>query len=210
MERIIEPQCLQLAVMASGRGSNFAAIQEAIENGQLNAQIKILISDKEYAQALKIAEQAGITACFIDPRKFNDKAAYETEIVKKLHENNVDILVLAGFMRLVGPVLLNAFPRRILNIHPALLPSFPGLHAQRQAVDYGVKFSGCTVHLVDDGVDTGLIIAQAVVPVLPDDNEDTLAERILVEEHRLYPQVLQWIAAGKVFIDGSRSIVKDC
>lgn len=209
MERLIEPQCLQLAVMASGRGSNFEAIQEAIEKGQLNAQISILISDQEHAPALLKAEAAGITAYFIDPRKYNDKAAYEMEVVKKLRENNIDILVLAGYMRLVGSVLLNAYPRRILNIHPALLPSFPGLQAQRQAVNYGVKFSGCTVHFVDDGVDTGPIIAQAVVPVLPDDNEDTLAERILVEEHKLYPQVLQWIAAGKVFIDGSRAIVKD-
>lgn len=209
MERLIEPQHLQLAVMASGRGSNFEAIQEAIEKGQLNAQIKMLISDKEQAPALLKAEAAGIKAYFIDPCKYSDKAAYEMEVVKKLRENNIDILVLAGYMRLVGAVLLNAYPRRILNIHPALLPSFPGLQAQRQAVNYGVKFSGCTVHLVDDGVDTGPIIAQAVVPVLPDDNEDTLAERILVEEHKLYPRVLQWIAAGKVFIDGSRAIVKD-
>lgn len=209
MERIIEPHCLQLAVMASGRGSNFLAIQEAIEKGRLNAGIRVLISDKEHAAALKKAEAAGIATCFIDPRLYDHKEAYETEIVNKLKNMNIDLLVLAGYMRLVGPVLLDAYPRKILNIHPALLPSFPGLHAQRQAVDYGVKFSGCTVHLVDAGMDTGTIIAQAVVPVLADDNEDTLADRILIEEHKLYPQVLQWFAEGKVFTDGQRAIIKD-
>ncbi len=198
MDQELEPRCLQLAVLASGRGSNFLAILKAIEQGQLNARICVLISDKGNAPALQRAQEAGIPACFIDPKIYPDKQAYETEIVNQLTAMNIDLVILAGYMRLVGQVLLAAFPQRILNIHPALLPSFPGLHAQRQAVDYGVKFSGCTVHFVDEGMDTGKIIAQQVVPVYPDDNENTLSDRILIEEHKLYPQVLQWIAEGRI------------
>lgn len=204
---MIEPGCLRLAVLASGRGSNFLAIQKAIEAGQLNARVCILISDKEHAPALQKAQEAGIAACFIDPKKFPDRETYESEIVKRLEESNIDLVVLAGYMRLVGKVLLDAFSLRMINIHPALLPSFTGLHAQRQAVDYGVKFSGCTVHFVDEGMDTGPIILQSVVPVYTDDTEDTLADRILVEEHKTYPQAIQLISEGKVYIAGRKVII---
>ncbi|MBP1760499.1 MAG: Phosphoribosylglycinamide formyltransferase [Firmicutes bacterium] len=200
----MEPCCLRLAVLASGRGSNFLAILEAIQQGRLNAQIKVLISDKSDALALQKAEEAGIPHIFIDPRLFPDRQSYESEIVKELKSRDIDLVVLAGYMRLVGKVLLQSYPHQILNIHPALLPSFTGLHAQRQAVDYGVKFSGCTVHFVDDGMDTGPIIDQVVVPVLPDDTEDDLAERILEQEHKLYARVLQWIAEGRVYIEGRK------
>lgn len=207
MKRIMEPGCLRLAILASGRGSNFLAILEAIKEGQLNACIEVLISDKEDALALQKAQEAEIPHVFIDPRLFSDRAGYESDIVKELQAREIDLVVLAGYMRLVGKVLLQAYPHRILNIHPALLPAFTGLHAQRQAVAYGVKLSGCTVHLVDDGMDTGPIIAQAVVPVLPDDSEDDLAERILVEEHKLYARVLQWFAEGRVYIEERKVLV---
>jgi phosphoribosylglycinamide formyltransferase-1 len=200
----MEPCCLRLAVLASGRGSNFLAILEAIQQGRLNAQIKVLISDKSDALALQKAKEAGIPNIFIDPRLYSDRQSYESEIVKVLKFREIDLVVLAGYMRLVGKVLLHSYPHRSLNIHPALLPSFTGLHAQQQAVDYGVKFSGCTVHFVDDGMDTGPIIDQVVVPVLPDDTEDDLAERILAQEHKLYARVLQWIAEGRVYIEGRK------
>ena len=203
----MEPCCLRLAVLASGRGSNFLAILEAIQRGRLNAQIKVLISDKSDALALQKAEEAGIPHIFIDPRLYSDRQSYESEVVRELKSKEIDLVVLAGYMRLVGKVLLHSYSHRILNIHPALLPSFTGLHAQRQAVDYGVKFSGCTVHFVDDGMDTGPIIDQVVVPVLPDDTEDILAERILMQEHILYARVLQWIAEGRVYIDGRKVYV---
>lgn len=203
----MEAGCLRLAILASGRGSNFLAILEAIKEGQLDARIEVLISDNVDAMALQKAQEAGIPHVFIDPRLFSDRAGYESDIVKELQAREIDLVVLAGYMRLVGKVLLHAYPHRILNIHPALLPAFTGLHAQRQAVAYGVKLSGCTVHLVDDGMDTGPIIAQAVVPVLPDDSEDDLAERILVEEHKLYARVLQWFAEGRVYIEGRKVLV---
>jgi len=207
MSGIIKSDRLQLAVLASGRGSNFLSILKAIENGDLNARIAVLISDKENALALQKAREAGIPAFYINPKLYTNREAYETEIVKQLQSLHIDLVVLAGYMRLVGKVLLASYPHKIINIHPALLPAFPGLHAQRQAVDYGVKFSGCTVHFVDAGMDTGAIIAQSVVPVNADDTEDMLAERILVEEHKLYPQVLQWLAEGKVYIEGRKVIV---
>ncbi len=207
MERVIEPGCLQLAVLASGRGSNFTAIKQAIEKGQLNARICVLISDKKKAAALQKAQEAGIPTCFVDPGQYPDREAYESEIVKQLQLFNADLVILAGYMRLVGKVLLDTFKFRILNIHPALLPSFTGLHAQRQAVDYGVKFSGCTVHFVDAGMDTGPIIMQSVVPVYDDDSEASLSDRILIEEHKIYSRAIQLIAEGKLYIEGRKVIV---
>lgn len=207
MERVIEPGCLQLAVLASGRGSNFLAIQQAIEKGQLNARICVLISDKEKAAALQKAQEAGIPTCFVDTGQYPDREAYESEIVKQLQLFNADLVILAGYMRLVGKVLLDAFKLRILNIHPALLPSFTGLHAQQQAIDYGVKFSGCTVHFVDAGMDTGPIIMQSVVPVFDDDSEASLSDRILLEEHKIYSRAIQLIAEGKLYIEGRKVIV---
>ncbi|PKM76530.1 MAG: phosphoribosylglycinamide formyltransferase [Firmicutes bacterium HGW-Firmicutes-15] len=200
MMRVMEPGRLKLAVLASGRGSNFLALWEAIQKGELDAEICLLISDKEEAPALGKAVDAGITALFIDPRGYQNREQYEAEIVAQLVARNIDIVVLAGYMRLVGKVMLDAYKMRIVNIHPALLPSFTGLNAQQQALDYGVKVSGCTVHFVDEGMDTGPIIMQAVVVVYPNDNEDSLSARILVEEHRSYCQALQLLAEGRVFI----------
>lgn len=204
MQPVTTAKRLRLAVLASGRGSNFLAIQGAIENGRLDADICLLISDQAQAPALERARELGIKALFIDPKAFPGRDAYESELVRHLQGEEIDFLVLAGYMRLVGGVILNAYSHRVLNIHPALLPSFPGLHAQRQAVEYGVKYSGCTVHFVDLGMDTGPIIKQAVVPVEDDDTEDSLAERILAQEHRLYWQVLQLLAEGRVYIEGRK------
>lgn len=202
MKRVIEPKRLRLAVLASGRGSNFLAINEAIHKGELDADIFLLISDQAEAAALQRASDAGVSTLFINPKNYSSRNEYEAEIVKNLQAFDIDIVVLAGYMRLIGKVLLDAFKMKVVNIHPALLPSFPGLHAQKQAVDYGVKVSGCTVHFVDEGMDTGPIILQAVVPVLADDSEETLADRILVQEHRNYSQALQLLAEGRVFIKG--------
>jgi len=209
VKRTIESGCLRLAVLASGRGSNFLAIQKAIEAGLVNARVCILVSDKEQAPALRKAQEAGIETFYIDPKQYGSREAYESEIVAKLASLNIDLVVLAGYMRLVGKVLLDAYSLRMINIHPALLPSFTGLHAQRQAVDYGVKCSGCTVHFVDEGMDTGPIILQSVVPVYADDTEDSLSERILVEEHKSYPRAIQLIAEGKVYIEGRKVMVLD-
>ncbi len=200
MIRVMEPKVLKLAVLASGRGSNFLAIKEAIQKGRLNAEICLLISDKEKAPALQKASDSGIPTHFIDPRSYQNREEYEAQIVAELVAKDIDIVVLAGYMRLVGKVLLDAYKMRIVNIHPALLPSFTGLHAQQQALNYGVKFSGCTVHFVDEGMDTGPIITQRVVPVYPDDTEESLSARILVEEHQSYCQALQLLAEGRVYI----------
>lgn len=202
MMRITEPKRLKLAIMASGRGSNFSAVNEAIQAGKLDADICLLISDQGEAPALGKARAIGINTLHINPRDYKHREEYEAEIVRNLKAQDIDIVVLAGYMRLVGKVLLEAYKFRVLNIHPALLPSFVGLHAQKQAVDYGVKFSGCTVHFVDEGMDSGPIIMQATVPVLAADTEDTLAERILVQEHRIYSEVLQLLAEGRVYVEG--------
>lgn len=207
MIQVIAPGRLRLAILASGRGSNFDALGRAIKRGDLDADIKVLISDLESAPVLEKAKAQGIDAVFIDPRAFGSRDEYETELVRVLKAHQVTVVVLAGYMRLVGRILLDAYKNRIVNIHPALLPSFPGLHAQQQAVDYGVKFSGCTVHIVDKGMDTGPIIIQAVVPVLPEDSGDTLADRILGEEHKIYWRSLQLLAQGRVYIDGRKVLI---
>lgn len=207
MIQITGPGPLRLAVLASGRGSNFVALCEAIKRGDLDAEIKILISNKREAPALKKAAAYHIEAVHIDPGEYPDLKAYEEAIVRKLTLWNIDIVVLAGYMRLVGQVLLEAYPYRIINIHPALLPAFPGLHAQRQALEYGVKYSGCTVHIVDQGTDTGPILMQAVVPVYQDDSEDSLSNRILAEEHRIYWQALQLFAQGRIHLEGRKVFI---
>ncbi|MDD3022338.1 MAG: phosphoribosylglycinamide formyltransferase [Syntrophomonadaceae bacterium] len=204
MIKIMEPRRLKLAILASGRGSNFDAIYAAIEKGDLSADIKILISDQEEAPALGKAVKRGIEAQYIEPRNYKNRDEYENYVVSRIKEHNVDLVVLAGYMRLVGKVFLDAFKWKVINIHPALLPAFTGLHAQQQAVDYGVRFSGCTVHMVDEGMDTGPIILQSVVPVLPEDDEESLAGRILMEEHKTYWQALQLFAEGRLFIKGRK------
>lgn len=195
---------VRLGVLASGRGSNLQAIIDNIAAGKLDAIVAVVICDKPTAFALERAKKHGIPGIYSNPREFCGKEEYEKAVVESLKENRVELVVLAGYMRLVGKVLLKAFPNRIMNIHPALLPSFPGAHGQKDAVDYGVRFSGCTVHFVDDGMDTGPILLQAVVPVMQEDDEDSLAARILKEEHKLYSRAIQLYAEGRLKVEGRK------
>jgi phosphoribosylglycinamide formyltransferase-1 len=189
---------LRLGVLVSGGGTNLQAILDAVAQGKLDAEVRVVISNQPAAFALERAKGAGVPTSVISHREFPDRAAFDSKVVAKLHEAGVTHVVLAGFMRLVTPVLLEAFPWRVINIHPALLPAFPGVHAQRQALAYGVKVSGCTVHYVDTGTDSGPVVAQTAVPVLDGDTEESLGARILVEEHRLLVAVLAAIAADEV------------
>lgn len=200
---------LKLGVLISGNGSNLQSIIDHIENGSLNAVIKIVVSNKADAFGIRRAEKHGIPFLVLENKNFQCKEDFDRKLIGILQEQDVDLVVLAGFMRVLTPTFLRAFPQRVMNIHPALLPSFPGLHAQKQAYDYGVKISGCTVHFVDEGVDTGPIIIQAAVPVLDDDTDETLAARILKEEHRIYPQAIQWFAEGRLDIQGRKVFVKE-
>lgn len=201
-------ELLPIGILVSGRGSNMVAIADAIAAGRVPASIRVVISDRPQAPALELARQRGLEVMALEPGEYPTREAFETALVAVLKEKGVELVVLAGFMLLCGQAFLGHFPQRIINIHPALLPAFPGLNAQRQAWEYGVKFSGCSVHFVDSGVDTGPIIAQAVVPVLDMDTPETLAERILAEEHRLYPQVIKWFAEGRVQVQGRRVVIR--
>lgn len=198
---------LAVGVLASGRGSNFAAIARACRQGEIDAEVKVLLSDNASARALELAGEMGIPAFFIDPAASPTREACDAALVDRLRQLGVELVALAGYMRLITPVLLEAFPQRVINIHPSLLPAFPGQQAQQQAFAYGVKITGCTVHFVDEGVDTGPIIAQIPVPVRPADTAVTLADHILVEEHKLYPRVIQLIAEGRVRVEGRRVII---
>ena len=199
---------LRLGVLASGSGSNLQAIIDHCRDGRLTAEIAVVIANNPDAGALERARRAAIPARCINHRDFTAREAFDAALVAALKETGVELVVLAGFMRIIGKVMLDAFPQRIINIHPALLPAFPGLHVQQQAIDYGARFSGCTVHLVDGGVDTGPIIIQAVVPVLPDDTADTLASRILEQEHQIYPRAIQLFAEGRIqIVDRTVTIV---
>lgn len=195
----------RLAVLVSGRGSNFEAIARNIAAGKLDAEIAIVISNNPDAKALETAAALGIKALCV-PSKGVDSDTYAARVRDVLAPLGIDLIVLAGFMRRVGQPLLEAYPQRILNIHPALLPAFPGMHVQQQALDYGVKFSGCTVHFVDSGMDTGPIVAQAAVPVLDDDTAESLAARILAEEHRIYTEAIALVLSGKYRIEGRRVV----
>lgn len=195
---------LRVGVLASGRGSNLQAIIDACATGEVPAVVTVVVSDRAGAYALDRARQHGIPAVHINPSYYGTKEEYERRIVLEMREYGVDLVCLAGYMRLVGRVLLDSFPGSIMNIHPALLPSFKGLHGQRQAVEYGVKISGCTVHFVDDGMDTGPIIIQAAVPVLDGDSEEDLSARILEQEHIIYPEAVKLFAAGRLRIDGKK------
>lgn len=199
---------LKLAVLASGRGSNLQAIIESIEAGHVNAKINLVISNVSDAYALVRAEKHGIPTRFVNPKEFSSRLEYDSALAEIVQESQADLVVLAGYMLVLTPAFLDRFPNRVINIHPALLPSFPGVNGQKQAVDYGVKISGCTVHFVDSGVDTGPIIAQRAVPVLDYDTEETLAARILEQEHQVYPEVIRWIANGKVEVVGRKVFVK--
>lgn len=189
-------------MLASGRGSNLQSIMDACAAGRIPARVAVVISDNNDAYALERARRAGIAAVAVNIDDYTDKAEYERYIVKVLMEHGVHLVCLAGYMRLVGTTMLDAFAGRVMNIHPALLPAFPGLHGQEQAWRYGVKYSGCTVHFVDDGMDTGPIILQAVVPVYDDDTADTLAARILEQEHRIYPEAINLYCTDKLVIEG--------
>jgi phosphoribosylglycinamide formyltransferase-1 len=194
-----------IAVLVSGRGSNLQAIIDNIENGTIpNASIAVVLSDVGGTYALERAHNHGIDAFFIDPGQYEDKANFESEILRIFEKYNIGLILLAGYMRVVGPTLLNPYRNKMLNIHPALLPSFPGLHGQKQAFDHGVRVSGCTVHFVDDGVDTGPIIIQKCVPVLEDDTEETLAARILEQEHKIFPEAVRLFVQGQLRIEGRR------
>jgi phosphoribosylglycinamide formyltransferase-1 len=198
----------KLGILLSGRGSNFEAIARNVQAGKIPAEIAVVISNKQDAVGLARAREMGFATRFI-PSKGKEREAFDREVVAMLREFQVDLVCLAGFMRLLSPYFVGEFPRRILNIHPALLPSFPGEDAQRQALEHGVKFTGCTVHLVNEGVDTGPIVCQAVVPVHDDDTVATLAERILKEEHRIYSEAICLLLEDKVRFEGRRVLRKD-
>ncbi len=199
---------LKIAVLASGSGSNLQAIIDTVEAGYLPVKIQVVLSDKADAFALERAKKAGIPTRVVLPKEFPSRQAMDEKLVEILREYQVEVVALAGYMRIVSPVFLQAFPNRVVNIHPALLPSFPGLHGQQQAWEYGVKVSGCTVHFVDEGTDSGPIIAQAVVPVLDTDTAEDLQARILVEEHKTFPYVLKLIAENRVEVKGRRVFIK--
>ncbi len=197
-------QPVTLAVLVSGNGSNLQAIIDRIEAGEINARIACVISNSPNAFALSRASRHGIPTVVHENRLFSDRREYDTALVGILRNHGVELVVMAGYMRILTDIVLNAFPNAIINIHPSLLPSFPGLNAQRQALEYGVRFSGCTVHFVDYGTDSGPIILQAVVPVMPDDSVARLSERILKEEHRIYPEAIRLFAEGRLSIQGRR------
>ena len=196
----------RIGVLLSGRGSNFEALADSIAAGKIpGAEIVIVIGNREDALGLKRAAERGIQAQVI-PSKGLQREAYDRLVVAELKRAGVELVCLAGFMRLLSPHFVASFPQRILNIHPSLLPSFPGLEAQRQALEYGVKFSGCTVHLVDENLDAGPILAQAIVPVRDEDTDETLSARILAEEHRIYSEAVRLILSGNYRIEGRRVI----
>lgn len=198
----------RIAILVSGRGSNFEAIARNIREGKLEAEIAAVVANVPTAKALETAQTLGLRAISL-PSKGVDTDTYAGLVVDALADLKIDLICLAGFMRRVGTPLLEAYAERILNIHPSLLPSFPGLHVQQQALDYGVQFSGCTVHFVDAGVDTGPIVKQAVVPVLDGDTADDLAARILVEEHKIFSEAIALVLSGKYRIEGRRVIRKE-
>lgn len=200
---------LRLAVLASGRGSNLAAILDAGRQAGFPARVVVVVSDREDAPALARARQERIDAVFLDPKAHGDRAAYDAALLTTLERHRPGLVCLAGFMRLLSPAFVRAWKGRLMNVHPALLPAFPGLRAQRQALEYGVKVAGATVHFVDEGVDTGPVILQASVPVLPDDTEDSLSARILAQEHRLYPEAIRLFAEGRLAITDRRVRVKE-
>lgn len=194
----------RIAVLVSGRGSNLQSIIDAVAQGRLAAEIAVVVSNKADAYGLVRARNAGIEAIFLNPKEYSDRSAYDRAVADLLTSRGVSLVCLAGYMRLVGQPLLDAFPNRILNIHPSLLPAFPGLDAQRQAFEHGVRVSGCTVHVVTAGLDEGPIILQASVPVRDDDTAETLAARILVEEHKLYPAAIEAALEEGWSIEGRR------
>ncbi|HCD42036.1 MAG: phosphoribosylglycinamide formyltransferase [Bacillota bacterium] len=203
MNSVIQPE-FRIVVLASGRGTNLQAIIDASESGRLLGKVVALVSDSPDAVALERARRHGIPQVVVDRKSYASKNEFDLGLLEAVRRLSPDLVVLAGFMRLLGRSFLERFPGKVINIHPSLLPAFKGLQAQKQALDYGVKYAGCTVHFVDEGVDTGPIIGQRVVPVLPDDTEDTLAARILVEEHSLLVECINAVLSGRVRTDGRK------
>jgi len=200
---------INIGVLVSGGGTNLQAIIEAIEEGKIAGEIKVVISDNSEAYALKRAQRYHIDTRYIHFKEFKNREDYEKEIIKTLKENKIELVVLAGYMRILSPYFIRSYKNKIINIHPALLPSFPGLHAQKQTLEYGAKVSGCTVHFVDEGVDSGPIILQKAVKVKEGDTEETLAKRILKEEHQIYPRAIQLFAEERLEINGRRVFIKE-
>ena len=198
-----------LAILASGSGTNLQAIIDAIEDGRVPAEIRVVVCNRANAKALERAERHQLATELVDHKAFPSREAFDEHVVGILRDRGVELVCLAGFDRLLSPVFIRAFPERILNIHPALLPSFPGLHAQRPALDYGVRIAGCTVHIVDEKTDHGPIIIQAAVPVYSDDTVESVTERILVEEHRIYPEAVCLFAERRIRIEGRRVRIAD-
>ena len=199
----------RVAVFLSGRGSNFMALREAVESGRINAEIALVFSNKEEAPGFLKAKEWGLETLFLNPKLYPSKEEYDQAILRELKARDIDLVCLAGYMKVLTPHFCDEFAFRTVNIHPALLPSFPGLHVQQKAIDWGVRYSGCTVHFVAAEVDMGPIILQAVVPVLQDDTEESLAARILVEEHKIYPEAVKLYFEGRIEVRGRRVLVLD-
>jgi len=198
----------RIAVLLSGRGSNFKSIHDAVLADRVNADVSLVFSNKEDAPGLAVARERGLEAMFLNPKLFTEREDYDREVIKQVRKRDVDLICLAGYMRVLTPYFCREYPSRILNIHPALLPSFPGLHVQQKAIDWGVRFSGCTVHFVAEEVDMGPIILQAIVPVLQDDTEETLSARILLEEHKIYPESVRLFFEGRLEVRGRRVFIR--
>jgi phosphoribosylglycinamide formyltransferase-1 len=203
------PEPLRVGVLASGRGSNFRALAEAAARGRIPAAVVVLVTDRAGAPALAVAREHQIEAVVVDPKQHPSREAHEKAVIGVLEERRVGLVCLAGYMRLLSAGFVAHFAGRLLNIHPSLLPAFPGLHPHRQALAHGVRVSGATVHFVDEGVDTGPVVLQAAVPVEPDDTEESLAARILVEEHRIYPEAVRLFAEGRLEIRGRRVDIRE-
>jgi phosphoribosylglycinamide formyltransferase-1 len=198
----------RIAIFLSGRGSNFMAIHDAIVAGKINAEILLVFSNKKEAPGLKIAQERNLETLYLNPKEFPSREAYDEAIIQEIKKRNVDLICLAGYMKILTALFCNTFKNRIINIHPALLPSFPGLHVQQKAIDWGVRYSGATVHFVTAEVDMGPIILQAAVPVLQNDNEDTLSERILKQEHQIYPEAVKLYFEGNLEVKGRRVFIR--
>lgn len=200
---------IRLGVLVSGSGTNLQSILDACERGDIDGQVAVVISNVADAYALKRADHKGVPTRLVSQKEYPDREVFDRELIRILKEFQIDLIALAGFMRILTPAFLRAFPGRIMNIHPALLPAFPGLGVRQAAIEHGVRFSGCTVHFVDEGIDTGPIIIQAVVPVYPDDTEDVLRVRILSLEHKIYPKAIQLFVEGRLTVAGRKVYIRD-
>ena len=199
---------MKIVVLISGRGSNLQAIAQAFKDGKIKGKINLVISNKKEAQGLEVARRFGIPSEFHDPSLFKKREEYDRHLVERIRKESPDLVVLAGYMRILSDYFIESFEGKLLNIHPSLTPAFTGLKAQRQAIQYGAKFSGCTVHFVTKELDVGPVIIQAVVPIKPEDTEKTLSDKILQYEHRVYPQAIKWISEGRIKINGRQVVVE--